>query len=81
MLGCMRRTWAVVALLAGASWFAGVTHFIVGVRQSSNTTNLSFALLALLAGFHTLTFVWLHHAPDVPQYVAAMRWSISSIKG
>jgi PAS domain S-box-containing protein len=67
---------ALILLLTGASWFAGLTHFVIGVRQISSPTHLIFAVLALLAGLHALMFVPLHHAPDVEHYVLAMRWAL-----
>ena len=67
----------ILAILTGAAWFAGITHLIVGVRRSFHPTNLTFALMALLAGAHALTFVPLQHAHDVEQYVAAMRAAVT----
>lgn len=69
---------AVHCVLAGACWFAAATHLLAGVRQSFSAAHLTFALLALLSGLHTLTFVWLHGALDVAEYVAAMRWALAS---
>lgn len=69
---------AILAIIAGACWFAALTHLIVGIRQSFSAAHLTFALLALLSGLHTLSFVWLHHAPDAVQYARAIRWAASS---
>jgi PAS domain S-box-containing protein len=69
---------AILSILAGACWFAAVTHLVVGVGQSFNRTHLAFALLAAFAGGNALTFVWLHQAPDVAYYVDAVSWAVST---
>jgi PAS domain S-box-containing protein len=67
---------ATLLILAGACWFAAVTHFIAGLRRSFNPIHLSFALFAFAAGAHSLAYVWLHHALDAAQYMEAARWGI-----
>lgn len=69
---------AILAILTGACWFAALTHLIAGVRQSFSPAHLTFALLALLSGLHTLSFIWLHQAPDIAHYARGMRWALSS---
>jgi PAS domain S-box-containing protein len=74
----MTLTGTILSILVGACWLAAVSHFLAGIRRSFSPPHLIFAVFAFATGAQSLSFIWLHHAANVSQYVEAARWGVTA---
>jgi PAS domain S-box-containing protein len=74
----MTLTGTILSILVGACWLAALSHFLAGLRRSFSPPHLIFALFAVSTGAQSLSFIWLHHAAEVSQYVEAARWGVAA---
>lgn len=64
-------------VLAGICVYAAFRHFSIGLYRPYNRTQLLFAALCLLIVLFAVFHAWSLEANDVPEFVRALKWSLS----
>lgn len=64
-------------LLAGISTYAGLTHFIGGIRKPINWTYVVFASICLLISASAISRALLIQSPEIRQYIYILKWNVT----